>query len=219
VVILPVVPICRSSQRLISTPNHRQNPPHPVPTRGAFRHRHGRWARDAVDAIVSRGERHQSGRRSRVVLMPRRRHQVGDDASHRAGDGDKKARSPGRSRSSPLKPLRRECRLNPSGPVVATLVCFLFSHARLRVQRASGIPCALFSPEGQINARLGRFTSRERGRLGAAHSGGHILRDAARCAAPQDEDNQTLMVRSAARPRVSNHEARISGQVVYDLAV
>ncbi len=52
-------------------------------------------------------------------------------------------RSPGRARNKPLKPLRGECRLNPSGPVVTTLVCFLNSHARLRVQRAPGIPCAL----------------------------------------------------------------------------
>jgi hypothetical protein len=34
--------------------------------------------------------------------------------------------------------------LNPSEPVVTTLVCFSISHARLRVQRAPGFPCALF---------------------------------------------------------------------------
>jgi hypothetical protein len=126
--------------RLIVSPNHRQNRPHPVPIRGAFRHRHGRWARDAVDAMVSKGERHQSGRRSRVVLMPRRRHQVCSQAMsaltgpiRRASDGDKKARSPGRSRSRPLKPLRGECRLNPSVPVVTTLVRSLF--------RARGCGC------------------------------------------------------------------------------
>jgi len=28
-------------------------------------------------------------------------------------------------------------------PVVTMLVCFLFLHARLRVQRAPGFPCAL----------------------------------------------------------------------------
>src|SRR5712664_3835072 len=65
------------------------------PTRGAYRDRHGRWARDAVDAAAfcARGdrragrktcERSQStltrddccGRRSRVVLTPRRWRQV-----------------------------------------------------------------------------------------------------------------------------------------------
>src|ERR1700694_1009446 len=49
-------------------------------------------------------ERCQSGRRSRVVLTPRRWCQVGDDASHRADDGGKKARSPRRARRKPLKP-------------------------------------------------------------------------------------------------------------------
>ena len=44
------------------------------------------------------------GRRSRVVLTPRRRRQARGGNS--AGDGDKKARSPGRSRRKPLKPLR-----------------------------------------------------------------------------------------------------------------
>ena len=68
----------------------------------------------------------RSGRRSRVVLTPRRwrqvgddglqrtcddaSHHTGDDASHRTGDGGNKARSPGRARRKPLKPLRRECR-------------------------------------------------------------------------------------------------------------
>jgi len=51
----------------------------PHPQRGAYRDRHGRWVRDAVDA--SRAERRTarlSGRRSRVVLTPRRWRQVGE---------------------------------------------------------------------------------------------------------------------------------------------
>jgi hypothetical protein len=48
------------------------------------------------------------GRRSRVVLTPRRWRHVGDDASHRADNGDKKARSPGRARRNPLKPIAQE---------------------------------------------------------------------------------------------------------------
>ena len=44
------------------------------------------------------------GRRSRVVLTPRRWRQVG--GSNSAGDGDNKARSPGRARRKPLKPSR-----------------------------------------------------------------------------------------------------------------
>jgi|tagenome__1003787_1003787.scaffolds.fasta_scaffold20918171_1 hypothetical protein len=46
--------------------------------RGAYRDRHGRWARDAVDERRrERRTRVPCGRRSRVVLMPRRWHQVG----------------------------------------------------------------------------------------------------------------------------------------------
>jgi len=55
--------------------------------------------------------RRRRGRRSRVVLTPRRWRQVsGDNAT---GDGDKQARSPGRARRKPLKPLRGESRMDP----------------------------------------------------------------------------------------------------------
>src|ERR1035438_2772231 len=62
-----------------------------------------RWARNAVDARVSlrafgvQGERCQCGRRSRVVLTPRRWRQGRGFKS--AADGGKRARSPGRARS------------------------------------------------------------------------------------------------------------------------
>src|SRR4030081_1805353 len=59
--------------------------------------------RDAVDAGGAADESTKRGRRSRVVLMPRLRHQVlREDARD---DGDKKARSPGRARRKPLKPF------------------------------------------------------------------------------------------------------------------
>jgi len=49
----------------------------------------------------------------------------------------------------------RECRVISAGPVVTTLVCYLHhSHARLWVQRAPGIPHALFGRK--TNAQLGR---------------------------------------------------------------
>jgi hypothetical protein len=55
--------------------------------------------RDAVDAGCAFDEmRLARGRRSRVVLTPRRRRQVGE--RNFTDDGDKKARSPGRARSS-----------------------------------------------------------------------------------------------------------------------
>jgi hypothetical protein len=59
--------------------------------------------RDAVDAGALSDERRGRGRRSRVVLTPRRWRQVLRKPPQ--GDGDKKARSPGRARSRPLKPL------------------------------------------------------------------------------------------------------------------
>src|ERR1700732_195752 len=54
-----------------------------------------------MDAAATQDERRQSGRRSRVVLTPRRWCQVGDDASHHADDGGKRARSPGSARNKP----------------------------------------------------------------------------------------------------------------------
>src|SRR3984957_5626271 len=59
----------------------------------------------------------------------------------RVSDGGKKARSPGRARRKPLKPLRGECRATrrDRGDLLA---CFLLLHARLRALRAPGIPCS-----------------------------------------------------------------------------
>jgi hypothetical protein len=42
----------------------------PCPRRGAYRDRHGRWARGAMDARAATDERGLSGRRRRVVLTP-----------------------------------------------------------------------------------------------------------------------------------------------------
>jgi hypothetical protein len=44
---------------------------------------------------------------------------------YHTGDGDKKARSPGRARSTPLKPLARGNAGCFGGPVATTLVCFI----------------------------------------------------------------------------------------------
>src|ERR1700722_14036943 len=74
-----------------------------VPLKGAYRDRHGRGA-ECGGRLRRADERTLSGRRSRVVLTPRGWRQAGGVLS--AGDGVKKARSPGRARSSQLKPLR-----------------------------------------------------------------------------------------------------------------
>ena len=97
----------------------------PASFRGAFRDRHGRWMRDAMDAGGAKDE----GADSRTAKS------CGPDASTLAssfaeatprGDGDNKARSPGRARYKPLKPLRGECRAISGVTVVTTLVCLFY---------------------------------------------------------------------------------------------
>jgi hypothetical protein len=97
------------------------------------------------------------GRRSRVVLTPRRWRQVG--AEDGAGDGDKQARSPGRARRKPLKPLRREGRVFRrtcgSTPVLfcCTGGCGCAKHP--------AFPAPSLLEGGKFLAYLGRIASRE----------------------------------------------------------
>src|ERR1700733_6773097 len=85
---------------------------HPGPIRGAFRDRHERWAgmrwtlqarkanaREADGEVVWSG-RSDAGGKSRQCFALR-------------GDGGNKPGSPGRARRKPLKPLRREGRIDP----------------------------------------------------------------------------------------------------------
>jgi hypothetical protein len=100
---------------LTPRPNHLHIPRRPASLRGALRNVTD-VGRDAVDAGGALDGRVASGRRSRVVLMPRRWHQVPrKQASCKSlgGEGGKQARSPGRARRKPLKPLRGECRVIP----------------------------------------------------------------------------------------------------------
>src|ERR1700694_116204 len=95
-----------------------------------------RWTR-----VVLKTRAPTCGRRSRVVLTPRRRRQVsGDDTS---GDGDKKARSPGRSRRKPLKPLRAGTPGDPAIPVVTMLACLSNFACEAAGAAAPGVPHAL----------------------------------------------------------------------------
>jgi hypothetical protein len=89
--------------RFVPDPNHFISPAVPPHTEGRFAivtdvGSGMRWTRMV---LLTRAP--SRGRRSRVVLTPRRRRQVG--GSNSAGDGDKQARSPGRVRRKPLKPL------------------------------------------------------------------------------------------------------------------
>jgi hypothetical protein len=63
----------------------------------------------------------------KLVMMPA--HQAIDVArAHHTGDGGNEARSPRRARSKPLKPLRREGRIDPTSPVVTNSCAFYFAH-------------------------------------------------------------------------------------------
>jgi hypothetical protein len=126
-------------------------------------------------------------------------------------DGGKRARSPGRARRKPLKPLRREGRVISATPVVTTL-CFLPMHRGRGCGEHPAFPAPSVFERDNILARPGRIASRERGFVFvSAFLSWPILRDAcyakllttrASCV----HEVQILMVRSASS-RVSNHEA------------
>jgi hypothetical protein len=106
-----------------------------------------RWTRPA-----RRDERCRRGRRSRVVLTPRRWRQVG--GSNSADDGGKQARSPGRARRKPLKPLRGECRVIPGVTVVTNARAFYTTRA------AAGASSARHSLRPLISWAEDIFTTR-----------------------------------------------------------
>src|ERR1700676_1857920 len=114
-----------------------------------------RWTRAALLTRAS-----TCGRRSRVVLTPRRWRQVG--GSNSADDGGKQARSPGRARRKPLKPLRGECRAFSGVTVVTTLVCYL--HTAHEAAGASGARHSL----RPLSSGGGKFTAK------LAHMSGEI---------------------------------------------
>ena len=104
------------------------------------------------------------GRRSRVVLTPRRWRQVCGRCS--AGDGGKKARSPGRARRKPLKPLRGECRAISGVTVVTMLAClFYFACEAAGASRARHSLRPLFSGASGSCTTRALSAPRERGRV------------------------------------------------------
>jgi hypothetical protein len=102
------------------------------------------------------------GRRSRVVLTPRRRRQVSGGNS--ADDGDKKADHRG-ARRKPLKPLRAGMPGYSGATVVTNSCAFYTLRTRLRVHWAPGIPRALVWAKRHV--QLGRIVPREGGCVSA----------------------------------------------------
>src|ERR1700761_2171200 len=100
-------------------------------------------------------------------------------STHHAGDSDKKARSLGRARRKPLKPLRRECR-SFGFPVVTTSCVFHFTHEAAGATERPAFPApstcegrAASSLEDRLRPlpfeglrpELGRIVPRERERV------------------------------------------------------
>src|SRR6202521_305157 len=79
-----------------------------------------------------------------------------------ADDGGKKPGHRG-ERGVSRKPLRREGRIASAEPVCSCAFFCALLHARPRVQRAPGFPCALlFLSRVAIDAKLGRIAPRDR---------------------------------------------------------
>ena len=115
-----------------------------------------------MDAKVATDERDSSGRRSRVVLTPRCWRQVREKQNFSRMTV---ARKPGHrgERGVSRKPLRREGRIASAEPVCSCAFFCTLLHARPRVQRAPGFPCALLLlSRAAIDAKLGRIAPRDR---------------------------------------------------------
>ena len=117
-----------------------------------------------MDAKAANDERCCRGRRSRVVLTPRRWCQVRGKQNFSRATVARKPDHRG-ERGVSRKPLRREGRDASAEPVCSCAFFCACLHTRPRVQRAPGFPCALlFLSRAAIDAKLGRIAPRECGR-------------------------------------------------------
>ena len=129
----------------------------PCPLRGAYHGRHETLARDAMDAGGIEDERYRCGRQSRVVLAP--------DAGVKFAGRNPQATVANKpdhrgERGISRKPLCRGCP-GASAEPVCSCAPLLPLRMRPRVQRAPGIPCALWLMEGQVFEQNSGATSRE----------------------------------------------------------
>ena len=152
---------CAASRRALPFyPNQSDHSRIPYPIRGALRDRHGRWERDAMDAISQRtnddvadGEVVWSWRPDAGAKLAMMLRITPTTVARKPG-------SPERARRKPLKPLRREGRVLSAEPVVRT-ACFFIARGPW-VRSAPGLPCALVNRRGpRLQAPLGRNASRD----------------------------------------------------------
>jgi hypothetical protein len=137
----------------------------PAPSRGALRGRHERWCGMRWTLSLREDDAHRCGRRSRVVLTPRRWCQAGRDASASwLAMVATKPGSPGRARRKPLKPFARG-KLDRSGRTCGDYArVFFILHARLRVLAKHPAFPAPSLDGGQFPQKLGRSAPRDRPR-------------------------------------------------------
>jgi hypothetical protein len=122
--------------RFAADPNQIHNSRHPVPTEGRFAIVTD-VGRDAVDAGGAADE--SANLRTAKSCGPDAPTLAFKSAGFSADDGDNKARSPGRARRKPLKPLRGECRVISGVTVVTNARAFYTTRA------AAGAPGARHS--------------------------------------------------------------------------
>jgi hypothetical protein len=142
-----------------ATPNHPYNPRHPAPAkRGVSRSSRtlgagcgGRALAEQTNGVARTVKSCGSDIPTLISSRPRCFRIV-------ACDGGKKARSPGRVRSKPLKPSRRECRANPAATAVTTLVCFfIFAREAAGAAKRPAFPApSHFGRSGFASARAHR---------------------------------------------------------------
>jgi hypothetical protein len=151
-------PVCKNIL-IFRNPNQVYIDSRPAPPRGAFRDRHERWRRDAVDAVGAKDGRRRRGRRSRVVLTPSRRCQVGGSTRRRRWQ--KSAAHRGEHEGN-RKTIARGMPGVAGVTVVTTLVCFLFcTQGCGRIARPAFPAPSDFHGAGLFLANLGRIAPRE----------------------------------------------------------
>ena len=124
------------------------------PMRGADRDRHER-AVGCGGRGLRLDERRVKRTVKRVVLTPRCWRQVRGETKLLSGRRWQKCRAHRGERGIIRKPLRRESRMPPLDLYARVRILTALLHTRPRVQRASGLPCALLFLEG-VNRRKPR---------------------------------------------------------------
>ena len=153
---LPVVPICRSAATLSKDPNQQHICAVPLSKKGALRDRHERRKRDAMDA---------SGVARRTIVLASAKPCRSDvprlTSSLRSHPQTTETTKSGLREE---RGISRQTIARSAGSFRRTcgdlLVCYSSSHARLRVRRAPGIPCALSVIEGRGSCKTRAPSSR-----------------------------------------------------------